>query len=332
MGIVGAAIDPRRAHADLRADAVPALVARLLRIDPREALFERRGFRSTQAAARRRLERVGEVFLGGYDAALATAPAALPARLDECALELRGFAYEGAAMGLALAGILMPWRWRVLEAFAAAASAHCYMVHVGVGWALAALRLPLGPFLRRLDPLLQWLAVDGAGFEHGYFHPRRAYERRRVPLRVRGYARRAYDQGLGRALWFVEGADVDRVVRAVSAFPEPRRSDLWSGVGLAAAYAGGVAETDLRELHARAGGHRPAVAQGACFAAGARARAGNPAPHTDLACRVLCGLEATEAAAWTERTREGAGDAPSAYEEWRRRVQARFAAGEAVMG
>jgi hypothetical protein len=81
---------------------------------------------------------------------------------------------------------------------------------VGLGWAWA--RLPGNPERRlpALDPLLGWLAVDGYGFHEGYFHWRRRVSARELPRGLSASARRVFDQGLGRSLWFVEGADVPR--------------------------------------------------------------------------------------------------------------------------
>jgi hypothetical protein len=106
---------------------------------------------------------------------------------------------------------------------------------------------------------------------------------------------------------------------------------LWSGVGLASAYAGGVALAALAALHQAAGEFRPELAQGAAFAAKARQRAGNPAPPTESACRLICGMGADEAARVTDQTLEGLpadGELP-AYEQWRQRIRDRFAAGDA---
>src|SRR3712207_8380154 len=53
------------------------------------------------------------------------------------------------------------------------------------------------------------------------------------------------DQGLGRSLWFVQGADVRRIPATVNAFPAERRPDLWSGLGLACGYAGGRTRAEV---------------------------------------------------------------------------------------
>src|SRR6185436_14746696 len=112
--------------------------------------------------------------------------------------------------------------------------------------------------------------------------------------------RRAFDQGLGRSLWFVSGANVDRARAWIEAFAPTRRRDLWSGVGLAATYAGGLDRAGLEALRSAAPDYRAELAQGAAFAAEARRRAGNLVAHTETACAVLCDLSAEGAARITE--------------------------------
>jgi len=109
-----------------------------------------------------------------------------------------------------------------------------------------------------------------------------------VPDRLHGYALRAFDQGFGRCLWFVEGTDARRIAQTIAGFPPERRGDLWSGVGLASVYAGEVGETELQLLRDSARPFIPQLAQGVAFAAKARQRAGNLKPYHDLACGVLC--------------------------------------------
>ncbi len=305
-----------------------ALSRSLLGISVTETRFDRRGFRGGDARARRRLESIGAAFLGGYHAALAEPRVAPLARtLDSVESELRGFAYEGAAMGLTLLDTLTPWRrdrWAAL--LAGPGEQHIYMVHVGAGWARARLPGDVGRILGRYDRLLGWLVIDGWGFHDGYFHWPRVIERQQVAPRFHGYARRAYDQGLGRALWFVNGTEVERVAATIAGFDPERRADLWSGIGLAAAYAGDAPEEVLIALCERGGEHRSAIAQGAAFAAEARRRGGNPAPHTERACLVLCGLGARDASEITSEALRGVHDegAVPAYEVWRQRVRERF--------
>src|SRR5207249_4846410 len=138
------------------------------------------------------------------------------------------------------------------------------------------------------------------GFHEGFFHWRRYLGGSPVPKRVTGYAARVFDQGLGRSLWFVDGADVCRLRQTISDFPQKRQPDLWSGIGLACVYAGELDETGLHSLREAAGAFWPQLAQGGAFAAKARCRAGSPTAYTERACRALCGVSAEEAAAITD--------------------------------
>lgn len=303
---------------------------RFLGLSPTEASFAKRGFSAGEENARQRLEQIGVTFLNGYHAALEESGfIPLARRLTNVDAEMRGFAFEGAAMGLALLDCFTPWRkdrWRSFTE--RLAQPHIYMMHVGLGWALARLRRSVTPHLVQLDSLLRWLVIDGYGFHEGYFSWPRYVEQRATPTRLDGYARRVFDQGLGRSIWFVKGADVAAVASAIDGFPSARRDDLWSGVGLACAYAGGCPRGAIESLQMTAGGHLPAVAQGVAFAAQTRHRAANLTLHTENICQLIWGRSAESVAAITDAALEGlreGEDGLPAYELWRRRIQNKLA-------
>ena len=301
---------------------------RFLGLSPTEASFARRGFLVGEEKARHRLEQIGVTFLSGYHAALEESGfVPLARRLSAVERDFQGFAFEGAAMGLTLLDCLTPWRkdrWRTFVDDLA--NHHIYMMHVGLGWALARLRRPVTSHLARLDPLLGWLAVDGYGFHEGYFGWPRYIERREIPSRLEAYELRVFDQGLGRSIWFVKGADVAAVVNTINSFPSARREDLWSGLGLACAYAGGCDRAAIESLRVNANEHLPAFAQGVAFAAKTRQRAKNLNHHTEIVCRLICGHTAEETAAITDAALEDLSevDGLPAYEMWRRRIQNEF--------
>jgi hypothetical protein len=327
-GLAGAVGEPER----------PPFLRRLLRgalgLDPADTSFARRRFRGDHAAVRTRLENVGQTFVRGFNHALEEdRPEPLARRLAEIELEHRGFAYEGAGMALAVLDWMTPWRPDRLARFLAGpGDPHLYIVIVGAGWISA--RLPVAPerVMAQHPVDLRWLALDGYGFHEGFFNWPRSVAAHKVPRRLRGYARTAFDFGLGRSLWFVDGADVTLLPRTIAGFPRERQPNLWSGLGLAVAYAGGRERGEIEGLRQAAGPYWPQLGQGAAFAAICRARAGNPAPHTDLAARVLCGCSADEAAAIAAAARPVLRDEPfdapePAYEVWRQRIQRRLIEG-----
>lgn len=313
-----------------------ALRRRLLTPDVAETSLDKRGFHKKSPAAQERLETVGKIFLTGYAHAVeARTPADAQAPIDELPDWLRGFAYEGAGMGLAMLDGLPFGRSDNIRSFLAlpVGESYKYLVYVGIGWAMARLPRFRWPKARDLDPVLAPLVLDGYGFHQAYFRTARyihgRYQDPRFPWpggRHGSYANRAIDQGVGRALWFIGGTDPDLVVDLLEDFPEHRHGDLYAGVGLAATYAGGVTVEELKTVWRRAGEHRGSLAQGSAFAAHARVSAGIVPEHSVLATGVFCGVSPEEAARRTNELRPvdpADGDVP-AYEVWRQRLANEF--------
>ncbi len=87
---------------------VPSTARRLLLgIPAREAEFARRGFHCATSHTRCHLEESGRVFLQGYNSVVAAGSTTrLLDDLQNVSSEMRGFAFEGAAMALALFDLL----------------------------------------------------------------------------------------------------------------------------------------------------------------------------------------------------------------------------------
>lgn len=295
-----------------------------------------RGFHVKSPAAQDRLETIGRTFLTGYAyAAEAARPRAAEAPLETVPAAYRGFAYEGAAMAFAVRdGLPVGSRRHVAGFLDGEADRHIYMVYVGVGWAMARLPRFRWSTLYAPDPLLRWLALDGYGFHQAYFkttaYVHQHYQQERFPWPSSGpawYPNTVIDQGVGRASWFVGGADPEVVAQLLSRFPAHRHADLWAGAGLAAAYAGGADRAELERFRDLAGRYRPQVAQGAAFAAAARVRADLVVPHNELAADVFCGMSAAAAAKVTDEALHDLppdGERP-AFAVWRERIGDTFA-------
>ncbi|MEV4378454.1 DUF1702 family protein [Streptosporangium sp. NPDC049644] len=306
-----------------------------------DVTFAGRGFPVTQTDATRRLEAIPQAVVCGFEWGIdARGRWEVEQRLSMVEPELRGFAYEGAAMAFTILDAMGGGRGhRVRDLLLGPGQPHVFLTYIGIGFAMARLPRPLWkkvmPDLTgsAYYPTMSWLAVDGYGFDRAYFDTGRWVDGQYVPSPYPwegspGYFTRAVDQGVGRALWFVHGGQVPNVAASVRRFASHRQADLWSGVGLAATFAGGCGAEALSTLHREAGAHRPELAQGAVFAAKARSYAGFAPTHTETAVSVLAGLSLQDAVALaddTEVSPHDSGPLPQ-YELWRQRVRARFPA------
>ena len=318
-----------------------SLRRRILTPSISSTLLETRGFHEKSPVARELLEKIGAMFLTGYGYSIEARSAAEAEEwLEGLPTQFRGFAYEGAGMGVTILDALPFTRGDRLPEFLASrgGDAHIYTAYVGIGWAMARLPRFLWSRFEAPDPLLRWLVLDGYGFHQAYFHTKKyvheQFQDTRFPWPAddaSGYAGRVIDQGIGRAMWFVGGTDAALVADLIGAFPDSRHADLYAGAGLAATYAGGADERELTLFRERAGVHRAQLAQGSAFAAEARARGGVLMPHTGLATQVFCDTTPERAASICAETRpdpEAPGDLP-AYEIWRQRIADAFASTKA---
>src|SRR4029077_8523044 len=100
-------------------------------------------------------------------------------------------------------------------------------MHGGMGGVWG--RAPFGfrRWQRKLDPLLGWLAFDGWGFHEGFFRWPKYIAGQPAALRLLGYERWRFDQGLGRSFWFVNGGNTELIAKTISHFSAGRQPDLW---------------------------------------------------------------------------------------------------------
>jgi hypothetical protein len=305
------------------ARSVP-LRQRLFGLSPTEASFDTRGFAVADPLRQASLEKIGRTFIGGYNAALAAGDVTeLLQHVRDVSPPERGFAVEGATMAVAIADALPFRQLNLTECLGAFEHEFTYLAHVGAGWALGRIPWRRRRLFAALDPIHWWLAFDGLGFHDAYFKHRRAlagWRRERD-----GYAARAYDQGIGRALWFVAGGSTAAAIRLVTTLPASRQSDLWSGLGLAMAYAGPANPDEIDSVLRAAGAHAANFAQGVAFACEARTRAGYVPDNTDVAARAVSGNNAhglAELVCDARRRLPAIDGDPPRYEIWRRDVAA----------
>lgn len=302
------------------------LTPSLAQIDP-----ERRGF-YPWAEGTSIVTPVGTAFLTGFKIGMRKpTPTDIIRTLQSLERAWLGFAAEGAAMAVSVRAMTEPWNRHAFDRLIAVSGGrHTYMMHVGLGWALARMPRQLWPDLRSLDPEIAPLVLDGYAFHQVFFHTRKTLAAGQVdfPLHLwPGDPRQAQQQlmqGLGRGLWFVCGGSERVLADRITDYDTRWHPALWAGVGLAMTYAGGRTRTGLNAVMDLAGPHLPWVRQGSAFAIEARVLGETVTDHTVLAANVICERDVTDLADLVRRHRP----APSAtdggdwtvYEQWRTRI------------
>lgn len=321
---LGQAPQPRRA----------GLMRRLAGLDLHEAHFSVRGFKAATLKAQQALEDAGTAFIRGYNCALEIAdPRALANACVVVERCHRGLFMEGAAMGF---GIRDAMPWHLLSAarlpmfLDSVQTDHPYLPTVGAGWAMARLPWRRSVILGSLDTLLLPLALDGWGFHDCYFRRTEILDGpgRNVGRLAGAAGARSWDQGAGRALWFMSGGSIAQAVGLIGRAPPDRRADLYAGLGLALTYAGGIEPAAAKEVTSIAGRYRRHLAQGAAFALEAHIRASTDHPNLLAIAAALTGKDANSVVAIVRSmmpmrlgSRGGVSSQSWAlYEQWRARV------------
>ncbi|MER7898972.1 DUF1702 family protein [Streptomyces sp. NPDC096046] len=297
--------------------------------------FAGRGFDVEPTERTRQLEAVPQTVVTGFEWGIEDRDLATTERRLALVDPLnRGFAYEGATMACAIRDAMSRGGHRTRDLLRGGGRPHIFLNYIGIGFAMAKLPRPLWkkllPDLTEPDlyPAMSWLCVDGYGFDRAYFDTGTWVDGQRLDTPydwdgVPSYWQHAFDQGVGRALWFIHGGRVGNVSAAVRAFARDRQADLWSGVGLAATFAGGATADGLATLRVEAGDFAGPLAQGAVFAAKARHHAGFVPEHSDVAVHAFTGYTVEAVARLADdcaATAPGDGTTP-AYEVWRRNVR-----------
>lgn len=283
--------------------------------------------RPTDAAAR--LDGIVMLALGAEQVALKDDVGALDEHLASLDKDFLGFGVEGAAMGLTVLDHrdprdprridqLLAGRWRDFPLLA----------YAGAGLGLAELGEPVLPWVQARHDIAAGFAIDGYAFHLALLAPSEFLDGRPPPAEFQGPAARAFDHGLARTMWFTSAAEPSAVAAVVERFPDERRDDVWSGVGVAATYAGGLDATGLGVLRTAARHHAPALAAGSALASYLRVQGDNVVPGNQTASEALTGRSTADAHSVCARCRteaEGGDVSLDAFVRWRDALCAAFA-------
>lgn len=237
--------------------------------------------------------------------------------LENIGAEFRSIAYEGASVAIAIKDLYEDETFSQWNAFKELTQNHQAQVHAGLGWALSQLSKPVFPIIDSFTPLMQGRIVDGYGYYDGYFRQRQSIKNKIVPEQFQNSFLAAYDQGIGRSLWYASKGDVTIIPAMVQEFPDLRHTGLWRGIGTACAYVGGCDELTLNLLFNLAEQYQPQLSAGAALAARARAHANSPSSGSQLACELWCKLSVKDAMILTVKTETASNENPTdGYNNW----------------
>ena len=172
----------------------------------------------------------------------------LISKLNQFESRYRSVAFEGASMGVALQNSMKTWR-----TYAKTSLKHATQVHIGLGWAIAEQDLDLASNLAQIEPEMRVKVLNGYGYWHGLFRRRLTIRTQSIPENITSEYQAGFDQGVGRAIWYISKGEVQKVVNIINHFSEDRRANLWQGIGVASTYVGGCTNELITELKSVAG-------------------------------------------------------------------------------
>jgi len=209
--------------------------------------------------------------------------------------EFRSIAYEAAAMNLALIdlkrdGKLTLW-FHLLNEIGAK---HAIQTHVGLGWAFAQEQLNPVTYLNELEEMLRYRVLDGYGYYEGIFRRRKSIVNQQAIETEDTNVSAAYNQGLGRSIWYISKGDIDVAKSMLDKFPANRLNDLWRGLGIAITYVGGCSQDYLQVIFEKGSTFQIDLATGAAMTLISREEANSITTDAILTCKVLCNKNADQ--------------------------------------
>ncbi|MBK8494275.1 MAG: DUF1702 family protein [Chitinophagaceae bacterium] len=247
--------------------------------------------------------------------------------MEKFPVDFRSIAYESASMAIAIndleqKGKLINW----LHYVNGPAKLHKAQVYVGLGWAIAKLKLPFLPIVEKIETAYYFRVADGCGYYDGSFRQRQTVLGLQLPAYLPQAALHMYDQGVGRSLWYSSRADINKVKNKIEGFPAERQAALWRGMGIAVAYVGGCDDAYLETVWQYAGANNIQLAYGAALAARSRMKADSMTADTDRCSRLWFICSAGVANEFSAETGDTAGAGNEAgYINWVNQIENRLA-------
>jgi len=184
-------------------------------------------------------------------------------------------AYEGTSFILAERSIknnnsLKDWEYFLKET----KGLHDSQIHVGLGWAIAAINADLNLYTQKITPLLYSRVLDGYGYYYAIFKRRIAIRSAQIPNNIRPDQVSAFNQGIGRSLWYLAEGKIEKLTRLIQLIQSERHGDLWRGIGIAYTYVGGEPIESIERINLLSGEYNKEFLCGIALALYARNKSG----------------------------------------------------------
>jgi len=224
----------------------------------------------------------------------------LVCQLKEVDEEYRSMAFEGASMAIAIRSLEANDGCQMWSEFLDSNIEYATQIMIGYGWAIGEKGISPEGVLGALDPMIQGRALDGYGYYMGLFKRRISIRTQQIPEDVPDDLLLAYDQGIGRSLWYISKGDLQMLGRMMESFPEYRQKHMWLGLGVACPIVGGYDVFHLKQLGELAGDFKFQLATGCTLAARSSIASNTENIYLDQACELWLNCSKTEAAKLTD--------------------------------
>ena len=145
--------------------------------------------------------------------------------------------------------------------------AHQAQAFVGLGWTLAENAILPNSIFEKIQPIRYGRILDGYGYYHGLLRRRIFVKGAKQPEHISELELQAFDQGIGRGIWYTSKGDLNLLEQMLSAFDEKRIPALWRGIGVASFYVGGLDERLSKTLLELSEEYKASFLTGAALAA-----------------------------------------------------------------
>lgn len=195
-------------------------------------------------------------------------------KLDAVEPKFRSIGYESASYVLGDFDLqdkndLKNWS----KLYASADENHRFHMIIGLGWSFAKSgnsTLPVKDW--EYDHVFRSMVLDGMGYYHALYRPRKTLLNQQYPEWLLSEDLKAFDQGIGRRIWYLYHDNQTKLIEILATFSEDRIPSLYTGLGIAFTYVSGFDEREVSSLKKMSGPNWKEIRKGSLIGSLSRAK------------------------------------------------------------